>query len=94
MVTLAWLLFKLPNFSQVILYAKAVFANRNLVTNYISIFLIFLYSLPVVVYHIMYLREQLTPPYMYKMKFAVYGIMLFLIITNSGTPGAFIYFQF
>jgi len=93
-VSLAWLLFKLPNFDQVIMYMKALGANTGLVTNYISIFLIFLYSLPVVLYHLMYLRRQAKPAYFHKMEFAAYGLMLFLIFTNSGTPGSFIYFQF
>jgi alginate O-acetyltransferase complex protein AlgI len=94
MVSLAWLLFKLPNFDQVIMYMKAVFANTGLVTNYISVFLILLYSLPVVLYHVFYLRRQEKPAFFGKIEYAAYGLMLFLIFTNSGTPGTFIYFQF
>jgi len=29
-----------------------------------------------------------------KQEYLIYGAMIFLIITNSGTPGSFIYFQF
>lgn len=93
-VSLAWLLFKLPNFDQVIMYMKALYSNTGFVTNYISIFLILLYSFPVVLYHLMYLRRQAKPTYFHKLEFAAYGVMLFLIFTNSGTPGTFIYFQF
>jgi alginate O-acetyltransferase complex protein AlgI len=93
-VSLAWLLFKLPNFNQVIMYVKACYYNTGLVSNYISIFLIFLYGLPVILYHGMYLMRQSAPVYLKKMEFAFYGIMIFLIITNSGTAGTFIYFQF
>ncbi len=94
MVTLAWLLFKLPNFSQVIEYMKSLFSNTSMVTNYISVFLILLYSLPVVLYHLMYLKRQSAPNFLRRLDFLFYAIMLFLIFTNSGTPGAFIYFQF
>ncbi|NOT91742.1 MAG: MBOAT family protein [Ferruginibacter sp.] len=93
-VSLAWLLFKLPNFDQVIMYMKALFTNTGLVTNYISVFLILLYSFPVVLYHIFYLKRQAKPAFFNKLEYAVYGVMLFLIFTNSGTPGTFIYFQF
>jgi alginate O-acetyltransferase complex protein AlgI len=93
-VSFAWLLFKLPNFSQVIMYVRACFANTGLVSNYISIFLIFLYGLPVILYHILYLTSQFRVTYIRKMEYALYGVMIFLIITNSGTAGTFIYFQF
>lgn len=93
-VTMAWLLFKLPDFSQVIAYVKSMFNNTGLVTNYISIFLILLYSLPVVLYHFLYLKRQAKPVFLQKADVFAYGLMLFLIFTNSGTPGAFIYFQF
>jgi alginate O-acetyltransferase complex protein AlgI len=93
-VSLAWLLFKLPNFEQVIMYLKACYKNTGLVNNYISIFLIFLYALPVILYHAMYLKRQSAPGYLKKMEFVIYGLMIFLIITNSGTAGTFIYFQF
>ncbi len=94
MVTLAWLLFKLPNFSQVIMYIKALGANVGLVTNYIDVFLIGLYCSPAIVYHLIYLKKQQAPLYYKKMEFAIFGLMLFLIVTNSGSPGSFIYFQF
>ncbi len=93
-VSLAWLLFKLPNFDQVIMYMKALFRNTGLVTNYISVFLIFVYTLPVILYHIIYLKRQQAHAWLNKIEFIAYGVMLFLIITNSGTPGTFIYFQF
>jgi alginate O-acetyltransferase complex protein AlgI len=93
-VTLAWLLFKLPDFTQVIAYVKSIFSNTGMVTNYISIFLILLYSLPVVLYHFLYLKRQASPGFLRKADVLAYGIMLFFIFTNSGTPGAFIYFQF
>ncbi len=94
MVSLAWLLFKLPNFDQVIMYIKALGSNTGMVTNYINIFLILLYSFPVVLYHIIYLRKQAKPAFLNKIEYVAFGVMLFLIFTNSGTAGTFIYFQF
>jgi len=93
-VSMAWLLFKLPNFDQVIMFLTACFKNTSFVNNYISIFLILLYALPVIIYHFLYLKRQTKPSFLKNMEFVLYGVMLFLIITNSGTAGTFIYFQF
>lgn len=91
-VTLLWLLFKLPDFSQVILYLKAMFANPSLSFSK-SLFLnIAVYSSPVLLYHLYHLFSNRL-----KSKSVIsfaYGVMLFLIVFNSGSSGAFIYFQF
>lgn len=95
--TLAWLLFKLPNFSDVIDYVKATFTNTAIGVDRMMAVLILVYSLPVIVYHWSCLlaergskldawRERLSP--------LTYGAMLFLLLTNSGSPEAFVYFQF
>jgi alginate O-acetyltransferase complex protein AlgI len=76
------------------MYMKACFKNTGLISNYISIFLIALYALPVILYHAWYLKRQSNPVYLKKLEFVFYGAMIFLIITNSGTAGTFIYFQF
>lgn len=95
MVTLAWLLFKLPRFDDVLLYFKSMFNNLAFADNISSITYIFLYSLPVVLYHAAYLyRHSAYIQMIKKREFIPYALMLFLIITNSGTPGTFIYFQF
>ena len=94
MVSLAWLLFKLPNFNQAIFYVKAISSNFSYAVNYIIIFLILLYSLPVIFLHSLYLKRQKSPAFLQKWNFVLYAILLFLIVTNSGTAGAFIYFQF
>jgi len=94
MVSLAWLLFKLPNFNQAIFYIKAILSNFSYAVNYIIIFLILFYSLPVILLHFLYLKKQKSPAFLQKWNFVLYAILLFLIITNSGTAGAFIYFQF
>jgi alginate O-acetyltransferase complex protein AlgI len=53
------------------------------------------YSLPVILYHIYYLvraNEVLRPAI--RLEYAVYGVLLFLILVNSGRAESFIYFQF
>lgn len=96
-VTVAWLLFRLPNFSHVIAYAQSLIHNRSLSMTKQLVFNIGVYSLPVVLYHLLYLLKDTK----FKVPFTrgygralLGGIMLFLIIFNSGAPGAFIYFQF
>lgn len=94
-VTLLWLLFKLPNFSHVIAYGHALLHNVDKVNDGRIFMLIGLYSLPVVVYHFAYLLRPLgSQSARLKWDFVPYSIMLFLIITNSGSSEAFIYFQF
>lgn len=94
-VTLAWLLFKLPYFGHVIEYFKCLFNNIRLDSNLNINVYILLYSLPIVIYHLLYLLKG-KPVYakFKKVEFVFYGLMIFLIIVNSGSSGAFIYFQF
>jgi alginate O-acetyltransferase complex protein AlgI len=96
-VTIAWLLFKLPVFGHVIKYFECIFHNVNIVSDSKMITYIFLYSSPVFFYHLLYLfRKQqyhLYKPIKNNI-YILYGIMLFLIIVNSGSSGSFIYFQF
>lgn len=93
-VTLTWLLFKLPEFGYVIKYIRTLFTNFG--TGRIDIvFYILIYSLPVIFYHGYYLLKKSEWSLAYRrVDFAVYGFMIFMIMTNSGSPGAFIYFQF
>lgn len=94
LVTWGWLLFKLPNFNHVIEYIKSFCNNRYWELN-INMVYILLLSIPVILYHLSYLYKinsntnnlSLIKPY-------AYGIMLFLIATNSGSASEFIYFQF
>lgn len=101
-VTLAWLLFKLPNFSDALRYLEAIVANWG---NYIDsprIYNVLIFSVPVVMYHVAYLalentslRASFAWPRLQTWAAPVsYGVMLFLIVVNSGVSGDFIYFQF
>lgn len=93
-VTLAWLLFKLPDFKNVIIYLKSII-NNNTLTIDPSIVYIILYSSPVFLYHLFYINKH-KPLFTYFMKYnyVLYAIMIFLIILNSGPVSPFIYFQF
>jgi alginate O-acetyltransferase complex protein AlgI len=93
-VTMAWLLFKLPNFDHVILYIGAIKNNWSTLTGIRGIPYIILYSLPVVLYHFLYLMKKGGYFSFEKYEYLFYGIMLFAIIVNSGSTGEFIYFQF
>ncbi|MCF8428658.1 MAG: MBOAT family protein [Bacteroidia bacterium] len=94
-VTLAWLLFKLPNFEHVVEYIRCIFNNLRFGINFQIIIYIFLYSAPVIIYHLIYLLKKSSKYKSYdKYEYILYGIMFFLIIVNSGSSGAFIYFQF
>jgi alginate O-acetyltransferase complex protein AlgI len=93
-VTLAWLLFKLPKFEHVLYYFRAVADNTHLPVNQGTIIFLGLYSLPIILYHALSLLNTKNQYPLGKVEYLIYGFMLFLIITNSGSPGEFIYFQF
>ncbi|WP_314508765.1 MBOAT family O-acyltransferase [Xanthocytophaga agilis] len=93
LVSLGWLFFKLSNIHHVAEFLKNVASNYAYRDNAQIITYIILYSSPVVFYHIFYLLkwQKITTQ---KYDYIFYGIMLFFILINSGSPGAFIYFQF
>ena len=93
-VTLAWLLFKLPEFDHVIQYFCSIKANCHTEINYKLITYIILYSIPVVLYHAVYLYKIKGGKISDRIQIFSYASMLFLILVNSGSTGAFIYFQF
>lgn len=93
-VTLAWLLFKLPDFRHVVEYFKTVFINRGIGDMNLIVY-IFIYTLPVVLYHAAYLAFRNDKHRnIRKYEYLAYGFMIFMIITNSGSSASFIYFQF
>ncbi|WP_288429821.1 MBOAT family O-acyltransferase [uncultured Spirosoma sp.] len=99
-VTLAWLLFRLPDFNHVLAYLRAIVTNGGKPHETLAIIFIILYSLPVIGYHFYHVWQHSPtrlslPENRFSTQTAlIYGILLFLIITNSGSEGAFIYFQF
>lgn len=92
-VTLGWLLFKLPDFSHVLAYFQAIadspwapgLSNRARA--------ILLLSLPVVLYHAHHaLRDR--PWAAAALKQPAFGAMAFFVVMNAGPDTPFIYFQF
>lgn len=95
MVAAAFLLFKLPDFSHVIKYVHAIYNNTGIYLNPKISFYVILYSLPVFIYHMLYLiRDKKGGIFIKRFGYIFYAVMLFLILTNSGIGGDFIYFQF
>jgi alginate O-acetyltransferase complex protein AlgI len=92
LVTVGWLLFKLPEFDQALLYLQAIISNTGN-HNKGVLMMIFFYSFPVVVYYVNYL-VSIKHNKNYLDNSIVYALLLFFIITNSGSSGEFIYFQF
>lgn len=101
-VSFLWLLFIMPDFNQVIQYFDTLISTDKLVVSPNSIFVVVIYSIPVILYHISaYFREHPitvfnTERVISRFNFDVISLsfMLFFISLNSGSPGAFIYFQF
>ena len=97
LVSFGWLLFMLPDFEQAALFIKCI------VTNYDrepfidpKILPVLVYAIPIALYHLIYYNREMVwiKRYVLRFDFVFYGIMLFLILTNSGSAGAFVYFQF
>lgn len=93
-VSLSWLLFKLPEFTQVVQYLKALGSNLGKGISLPMLSVIMMYSLPVIAYHLLYLWRSRRSETRIPASGALYGVMLFAIVYNSGTQNAFIYFQF
>jgi alginate O-acetyltransferase complex protein AlgI len=99
-VTLAWLLFKLTDIRQAFDYLRSIGANRGRCPScaILPLSYIFVYSLPVVAYHLAYLARRQFPGLQRRFAPVVdplaLGAMLFLTVTNFGGREAFIYFQF
>lgn len=94
-VTLGWLLFKLPDFSQVLQFLAALKDNVQMKPVMGGPLMIALYAAPVVAYHIHYLLRQSHPLHpQSSLRPLAFGLMLAMIALNSGPGAAFIYFQF
>lgn len=96
-VSAAWILFRLTP-DGVKMFAYYSWENLGKSLTVLDIHLIvftLVYSLPVIVYHALYLyKDKKYWPQIKRSEYLFYALMLFLIMTNSGTSGSFIYFQF
>jgi alginate O-acetyltransferase complex protein AlgI len=101
LVSLLWLLFQLPNFKDVLLYIHELSLLRQGGSPQI-LFTVAFFGMPVILYHFWALLRPLCwDPFKAKnsdvatyLMNGVYGMLLFLIIVNSGGSGSFLYFQF
>jgi alginate O-acetyltransferase complex protein AlgI len=101
LVSVLWLLFKLPDFRHVVAYARCL-AHNPLGIGSQTMFIIGLFSVPVVLMHLhaaagnrlRRLRERVGDGAWQWTEATIYAGMCLLIVVNSGTPGEFIYFQF
>ncbi|MEO7100003.1 MAG: MBOAT family O-acyltransferase [Luteolibacter sp.] len=91
-VTLAWLLFKLPKFEHVIAYLGAM-VSSHAETKYWLIAHVVTYSIPVLAYYAWYLLKQRWAD-VHRFEFLIFAVLIVAIVLDSGTTGAFIYFQF
>lgn len=89
LVTLAWLLFVLPTPAQWVEYVRAM-ARLPGPFNPGDLFTAAFFVAPVGIYHAL----AWTPSWKERLSPVIYGLLLFLITVESGTPGDFIYFQF
>lgn len=93
LVSMAWILFKLPNFQHAVDYLHGMFVEADISRPYhLYNSLALLYSLPVVLQHAVprhFLERQRSrlEPYLY-------GLMATLMLVEAGPTSPFIYFQF
>lgn len=93
-VTFSWLLFQLPEFSQVLAYIKAIGSNSSVNSNIVRLLVLCLYSSPVILYHLHGLSREKGWRMPRACKDFGYALMLWWTVFNSGSSEAFIYFQF
>lgn len=89
-VTFGWLLFKLPDFADVVQYLSAIAGNTQLRPSALRLLVIAAYVTPILAYHL--LPSSRTMPE--RVQKAIEGLLLSAIVLNSGSSHAFIYFQF
>lgn len=93
-VTLAWLTFKLPEIEHVLIYLQEIINNTDKGVSKHVLLITLLLITPVFIYHVFYLLRNRARILFHKMEPLLYGLMSVGILFNSGSPHAFIYFQF
>jgi alginate O-acetyltransferase complex protein AlgI len=94
-VSLAWLLFKLPNVEHVGAFLVALFRGTQQPADIPVADWIVLYSLPVVLYYVAHLlKAGDASAALQRCEFLLLGTMLAGVVLNSGSATPFIYFQF
>lgn len=99
LVSIGWVLFKLSDFTHVMVFFSKMSRNLHVAedgqTQQIQLNIL-LFSMPVIVYHALYLlkKNECFKCIYERFEYVVYGVMLTMILLNSGNSDAFIYFQF
>ncbi len=96
MVSFGWLLFKL-SLGETFHLICAIVTNLDKFPFFeMRFFPVLIYILPVIFYHLIYLlrEKKWIQQYVLHYGYVLYGLMLFLILTNSGSVSQFVYFQF
>lgn len=100
-VTAGWLLFRLPEFSDVVTFVKLIGHNWHSPVELKSLVLIAIFSLPILLHHARELLwhsrsfyQILPTPIYWVGRVMWFAAMIFLILTASGDRAEFIYFQF
>jgi alginate O-acetyltransferase complex protein AlgI len=96
-VTLVWVFFKLPRFSEAIAFFIALHDNWRLPFQAGPAIVIALYAAPVIGYHGWYLWRRAGSPALRlapRLEPIAYGVLASAIALNAGPIDAFIYFQF
>ena len=96
MVSFGWLLFTLTLGETVHLVLAFGLNFGKMPFFEMRFFPVLIYMLPVFAYHIVYLLRdrRWVQQYVLRYSYVYYGLMLFLILTNSGSVSQFVYFQF
>lgn len=95
-VTTGWLLFVTP-LHMVRHFFETISANWSLPPSQQHIFLVCLFGLPVILWHVVDLcceKSLLKTPINHPARDFILAVMVFLVVTNSGVPQDFLYFQF
>ena len=96
-ITISLTLFKFATLRDAYIYLSSVLSNYTLPNDNRLVINVLLYSVPVVLMHLLYCARNraISMQVVYKQaEFALYGSMLFFIITSSGQASSFIYFKF
>lgn len=96
MVSFGWLLFKL-SLGETVRLICVIGTNLGNISFFdMRFFPVLIYMLPVFIYHFIYLLhdKKWIQQYVFRYSYIFYGLMLFLLLTNSGSVSQFVYFQF
>jgi alginate O-acetyltransferase complex protein AlgI len=102
LVSFLWLLFQLTDFKDIILYVKQLAVWGTSGKSPQIYYAVAVFGFPIVAYHLWGAAKashwepfaRRHPELASRFLNLAYAFLLFLIVTNSGNPGSFIYFQF